>query len=27
LQPLVDKVARRLPPGNGDYSIEVVAWS
>jgi hypothetical protein len=26
LQPLVDKVARRLPPGKGDYSIEVVAW-
>jgi hypothetical protein len=25
LQPLVDKVARRLPPGKGDYSIEVVA--
>jgi hypothetical protein len=27
LQPLVDKVMRRLPPSKEDYSIEVVAWS
>jgi hypothetical protein len=27
LQPLVDKVVRRLPPSKEDYSIEVVTWS
>jgi hypothetical protein len=26
-QPLVDKVARCLPLGKGDYSIVLVAWS